>query len=332
MKGIVLHYSRSVYWPIPKNACTTLKVHFINLLGIPCGNNPHRADFEWTNCSIDGYSNWALVRNPYSRLYSLWVNKIAPGHPVQPSWPTKIDKNVFHKVKNIIHSEMSFENFVEVLLNSGEKDQHWDPQSEMIPDNCFVTKMEEFQCLNIMFPTHNKSHLSTCNWQKEYSEKTQRLVQDYYTNDFERFGYSTYPVNRLLVDCDGVLTDGRLTIDHNGEKQFKQFNTRDVRAIREFVFNGWEVILVSADDWPGLKHFAKKVGAEFYYCHDKSCLPFENYIAVGDDAWDVCMLEKAYKGFIPSDADESVGFIENIKRLKTAGGQGIVAELARILL
>jgi 3-deoxy-D-manno-octulosonate 8-phosphate phosphatase (KDO 8-P phosphatase) len=136
----------------------------------------------------------------------------------------------------------------------------------------------------------------------------------------------------ILIDVDGCLTDGRLTIDHRGEKPFKQFHTRDVRAIRELVFNGFEVVLVSADDWPGIHFFADKVGADVCISREKSELPYDDYIAIGDDAWDVGMLKKAKKAFCPADADSSVLAIRGIHRLLTEGGHGVVAGMARELL
>jgi hypothetical protein len=33
--GIVLHKLKMVYWYIPKVACTTLKIHFADLCGLP---------------------------------------------------------------------------------------------------------------------------------------------------------------------------------------------------------------------------------------------------------------------------------------------------------
>jgi len=136
----------------------------------------------------------------------------------------------------------------------------------------------------------------------------------------------------ILIDCDGVLTDGRLTIDHRGEKPFKQFHTRDVRAIRELIYNGYEVVIVSADDWPGIYHFAKKVGADVCISRNKGVLPYRDYIAVGDDSWDVEMLRNALRAFCPSDADFSALAVPGIQRLEEEGGNGVIAALARELL
>jgi 3-deoxy-D-manno-octulosonate 8-phosphate phosphatase KdsC-like HAD superfamily phosphatase len=136
----------------------------------------------------------------------------------------------------------------------------------------------------------------------------------------------------ILIDCDGVLTDGALTIDHRGRKMFKRFHTRDIRAIRELVCNGNEVVIISADDWAGINHFADKVGADVHICRDKSCIPFSSYIAIGDDAWDVEMLKKATIAFCPMDADPSVSSIPGIKQLPVKGGQGVIAAMIRELL
>ena len=143
-------------------------------------------------------------------------------------------------------------------------------------------------------------------------------------------------VKIIITDLDGVLTDGTLTIDHKGEKLFKKFHTRDVRAIRELVANGYEVYIVSADDWQGTEHFAEKVGAVFVSGKDKGTIAThitkgKPYYAVGDDAWDKEMMEGAEKCFCPADADPSVHLC-NVISLRAKGGQGVIAELARKLL
>jgi 3-deoxy-D-manno-octulosonate 8-phosphate phosphatase KdsC-like HAD superfamily phosphatase len=65
---------------------------------------------------------------------------------------------------------------------------------------------------------------------------------------------------------------------------------------------------------------------------EKKNVPFENYIAIGDDAWDVKMLENAVIKYCPADADESVKNIPGIKILDSKGGQGVISHLVRELL
>ena len=137
----------------------------------------------------------------------------------------------------------------------------------------------------------------------------------------------------ILIDCDGVLTDGTLNINHDGSKVFKSFSSRDVRAIRELVSMGYDVVIVSADDWPGGRCYADKVGAFFEVHRDKSevAKKYHNYIAVGDDAWDVAMLKGATLAFAPNDCDPSVLAVPRIVQLKTCGGRGVIAELLLLL-
>lgn len=139
-------------------------------------------------------------------------------------------------------------------------------------------------------------------------------------------------IHTLLIDFDGVLTDGKKSIDHTGHTMFKNVHSRDNRAIRELVAHGWTVVIVTADTWKGAEAYAHKLGCIYAHARDKSNLPFENYAAIGDDAWDVQMLKKAAIAYCPSDADSSVISIPNITVLKTKGGHGVIAELAPLLL
>lgn len=136
----------------------------------------------------------------------------------------------------------------------------------------------------------------------------------------------------ILIDCDGVLTDGTLTIDHRGEKVFKKFHTRDVRAIRELVAHGFEVVIVTADDWPGIFHYAEKVGAVVEVTKEKGKLKYENYIAIGDDTWDVQMLQNAKIAFCPCDADRSVKNIKGIHVIDCKGGSGMISKIVGSLV
>lgn len=144
-------------------------------------------------------------------------------------------------------------------------------------------------------------------------------------------------INVIVSDCDGVLTDGRLNIDHTGEKMFKSFHSKDVRAIRELVAQGFEFYIVTADDWPGGKEFAEKVGAIFVYLRDKSKvrehIGDRPFLAIGDDVWDVPMLKIAEVAFIPSDGHAfSELQVPGHKRLPVAGGRGVIAELLNWIL
>ena len=142
--------------------------------------------------------------------------------------------------------------------------------------------------------------------------------------------------NVIVCDCDGVLTDGKLNMDHTGSKMFKTFHSRDIRAIRELVANGYEFYIVSADDWPGGKAFADKVGAVFVYLRDKSKIKdhigHRPFIAIGDDVWDVPMMKQASIAFCPYDAIPFSATLSGYTHLETKGGQGVIAELLSHIL
>lgn len=137
-------------------------------------------------------------------------------------------------------------------------------------------------------------------------------------------------IDTLLIDFDGVLTDGVKSIDHTGRTMFKHTNSKDTRAIREIIAHGIRVIIVTADKSEINKTYAEKVGAELIVERDKSKLPFETFgtfWAVGDDAWDLVMLEKAQKAFVPKEFDRSLKKIMFLNVLETMPGKGVIAEL-----
>lgn len=140
--------------------------------------------------------------------------------------------------------------------------------------------------------------------------------------------------NIIVCDCDGVLTDGKFWLTGNGEIT-KGFNTRDVRAIKELISWGYEFWIVTASSWPGMEHFAKKTGAAVIVERDKSKVKdlFDGrpYMAIGDDVWDVKMLDNAQYAFCPYDANELVINRIGVVKLKSKGGDGCIVELVSLL-
>jgi 3-deoxy-D-manno-octulosonate 8-phosphate phosphatase KdsC-like HAD superfamily phosphatase len=136
----------------------------------------------------------------------------------------------------------------------------------------------------------------------------------------------------ILIDFHGVLTDGKLNITHDGKTFFESCHTRDVRAIRELIARGWEVYIVTASSNPIVEAFCKKVGALIIHARDKSDLGMNDYIAIGDDAWDIPMLKNAKEAYCPCDADTEVLCLPGINILGVKGGHGLIASLVRRLL
>lgn len=145
-------------------------------------------------------------------------------------------------------------------------------------------------------------------------------------------------IKNLILDLDGVLTDGKQYIASDGSKMFKAFHSRDIRAIRELVVSGIEVIVLSADDWPGALVWCQNVGANFYTSRDKlqwvknAKLKPEETAVIGDDAWDIPLLNWSDHAFAPLDADLQVGLLTHATQVRVCGGQGVVAEFVRVFL
>lgn len=143
-------------------------------------------------------------------------------------------------------------------------------------------------------------------------------------------------VKDIIIDFDGVLTDGKIFYDHNGN-QFKGTHSRDVRALRELVHNGFTVTILTASSWAGATIFAERSGCILNICKDKELfitkLIEENgnneIIAVGDDVWDFKMLEKVKFPFAPSDCDAELLKIKGLQLTHKKGGEGVISELVR---
>jgi len=146
----------------------------------------------------------------------------------------------------------------------------------------------------------------------------------------------------LLLDVDGVLTDGTKTYVSNHEVMSKKFNDRDFTAIKRFKAAGIIVAVISADPWN--KGMAKTRKLDFWDVKehapnlDKSkLLPHicEYYLVdpkqicyVGDDFWDCTLLHDVGFKFCPLDAAwETKRIVGENNVILRNGGSGVVDSL-----
>lgn len=122
----------------------------------------------------------------------------------------------------------------------------------------------------------------------------------------------------LILDCDGVLTDGTKTYDLAGYVISKNFCDKDFTAIKKFKAVGVEVIWLSGDTQVN-QEVARKRNIDFYCSRgfdDKvDLLPIfqEKYGAspdrmayVGDDIFDYSIMANVGWPFCVFDADPTV--------------------------
>lgn len=150
-------------------------------------------------------------------------------------------------------------------------------------------------------------------------------------------------IKLLLMDCDGVLTDGRLYYTENGE-QMKVFNVRDGQGIVSWHNAGFESGIISGRDAKKILEIrSTELGMRYIKArsHDKATDFLDilqdakvapNEVAyVGDDIGDICLLKKV--GFPIIVADAALELLPYaIYKTKARGGFGAVREITDLLL
>jgi len=149
-------------------------------------------------------------------------------------------------------------------------------------------------------------------------------------------------VRLVVLDVDGVLTDGRLVYTAEGESS-KQFHVRDGLGLRLLREQGYAVAVVSARGGAALQHRLRElgIGKAVLDTHDKLTaltrltselgVPLSECAFVGDDLWDLPALRAV--GFPVSVADgHALVRREAIYVTEAGGGRGAVREVADLLL
>jgi 3-deoxy-D-manno-octulosonate 8-phosphate phosphatase (KDO 8-P phosphatase) len=149
-------------------------------------------------------------------------------------------------------------------------------------------------------------------------------------------------VRAVVLDVDGVLTDGTFWWGPNGE-EWKRFSFLDVMGVSRGTRAGLIFALISGEDTPLVDRYAAKmkIADVFKGCKDKAAalrefaarhgFALDEVAFMGDDVNDLAALELAGLPTAPATAHESV------KRAaayvaRHAGGRGAVRELIDLVL
>jgi 3-deoxy-D-manno-octulosonate 8-phosphate phosphatase (KDO 8-P phosphatase) len=149
-------------------------------------------------------------------------------------------------------------------------------------------------------------------------------------------------VKLLVLDVDGVLTDGRLYYHDDGTES-KAFHARDGHGIKLAQRAGIEVALISGRSVPCVDKRAADLGIKAVAQGPKDKVPtFERFLAdrglgpeqaafVGDDLVDLPVMRRA--GFAVAVADASEHLLEVAHYVTlTPGGRGAVREVIELIL
>lgn len=146
----------------------------------------------------------------------------------------------------------------------------------------------------------------------------------------------------LILDVDGVLTDGRLFFDDQG-KEYKCFHARDGHGIKLLRQSGVEVAAISGRRSNSVAIRMKNLGVEYVYQgHEDKVAAFNEIIQalsikpeqvahVGDDLIDLPIMTRVGLSIAVSDANFAVKEYADWCT-ETPGGLGAVREICDFIM
>jgi YrbI family 3-deoxy-D-manno-octulosonate 8-phosphate phosphatase len=149
-------------------------------------------------------------------------------------------------------------------------------------------------------------------------------------------------IKLLFLDVDGVLTDGRITINNQGE-EIKSFDVKDGQGLKLLAQGDVEIVIVSGRRSVVLEHRAKDLGIPGLYqgvedkadlCRkliSKRGLMKEEVCCMGDDLPDLAMFNESGLRIAVADACQEVRAAADLVT-QNRGGRGAVRELCEWLL
>jgi 3-deoxy-D-manno-octulosonate 8-phosphate phosphatase (KDO 8-P phosphatase) len=149
-------------------------------------------------------------------------------------------------------------------------------------------------------------------------------------------------INLLMLDVDGVLTDGRLYYGPNGE-EVKPFYVRDGYGLKLWHEAGFRSGIISGRNSDIVSFRAAELKMSFVYQgNDDKIASFDKLMSeagvspdeiafVGDDTLDIPVFERVGLAVAVADAHEKVRSAAH-HVTKTHGGRGAVREVIDLLL
>jgi 3-deoxy-D-manno-octulosonate 8-phosphate phosphatase (KDO 8-P phosphatase) len=149
-------------------------------------------------------------------------------------------------------------------------------------------------------------------------------------------------IKLLILDVDGVLTDGRLFFDSEGN-EYKSFHSRDGHGIKLLRQTGVEVAVISGRKSTSVALRMKSLGIEHVYQgHENKVAAFNEVIKkvgitheqaayVGDDLLDLPIMLRVELAIAVNDANFAVKQRADWSTT-LSGGQGAVREVCDLIM
>lgn len=149
-------------------------------------------------------------------------------------------------------------------------------------------------------------------------------------------------IKLLLMDCDGVLTDGRIWLFENGEEQ-KGFHTRDGLGLELWHRAGLKSGIISGRSSSAVERRARALRmsyvvqgvddklSAFAETLDHAGVTNAEVAFIGDDLNDLPLIRESGLGVAVADAAPEVrDYAHHVTKLN--GGQGAVREVIELIL
>lgn len=149
-------------------------------------------------------------------------------------------------------------------------------------------------------------------------------------------------IKLIVLDIDGVLTDGRVVIDNNNN-EYKSLNYHDMDGITLLKQKGVNIALLTGEDTPFVDTIAKRLGITniikgakdkekaLKQLSEYTQVPLENICYIGDADRDINALKLCGLSIVPQDATKKAKE-SALVILKSKGGDGVVHEVIEYLI
>tara|TARA_R110000824_G_scaffold359891_2_gene547527 strand:+ start:2286 stop:2816 length:531 start_codon:yes stop_codon:yes gene_type:complete len=151
-------------------------------------------------------------------------------------------------------------------------------------------------------------------------------------------------VELVILDIDGVLTDGRKYYGTDGMPFAKTYCDKDFTAIKRLRGVGVKVCFLSGDTNIN-ENMAKNRNIDFYAARGRDKAEFipeftdvydtspDNMLYIGDDLFDLSVMRAVGHAYCPSDAAVKLReWCGEYNTLRAPGGHNVIAEMVEILL
>lgn len=149
-------------------------------------------------------------------------------------------------------------------------------------------------------------------------------------------------IKLLILDVDGVLTDGKLFFDHDGN-EYKSFNSQDGHGIKLLRQTGVEVAVISGRKSPAVALRMNNLGiSHVYQGHEDKRAAFQELLVklslnpeeiayAGDDLLDLPIMSRVGLAIAVDNAADTVKLYAHWSTLRR-GGEGAVREICDLIM